>query len=99
MYEKFAVAVPAGNGAGQPVPNAEPRLGTGRAQALLNLNVERGVAHDPALADVGRLQLKLRLDQQQRMTTGLQQRRQRRQHPRERDEGQIGHRDIEFNAK
>ncbi len=69
-------------------------LGRARlAQALLDARVGRRVADDAALADVGRLQLELRLDEQQRLAGD--ERRERRQDERERDEREVGDDEVE----
>src|ERR1035437_2620277 len=70
-YKKFPVAVAACNRRFKPGCNRQTERGAGRAQALLNQQVQTGIFHDAAFADLARLQLKLRLHQRQQGATAF----------------------------
>ena len=73
MDEKLMVSIAAGNRRLQPVEYFNPQVGTGLAQAVFDQSKQLRVAHDPTLADLAWLQLKLRLDQQQHMAIRFEQ--------------------------
>src|SRR6185436_13801225 len=87
--EKFSVAVAAVNGAGEIVAHGQAVVGAGGADALLDEGERRFVLDQPALADLLRLQLELRLDQHQQVAVRRDVARQGRQHQRHRDERDV----------
>ena len=89
LNKKFTVAVAALNGRVQPSADLQPQFGAAVAQALFYKFKMHRIAHNAALADLTRLQLKLRLDQHQQITAGLEQTHHGRQDQRERDERQV----------
>ena len=97
--KEFAVAVAAGDGAGEVVAHVQAARGAGLAKTRLDareLALRRLTR--PPLPMSARLHLELRLHQQQRVAARLQ-RRQRRQRAGQRDERQVGRRSGRSRAR
>ena len=93
---KTPVAVAAGDRAVKPAGHRQPERRAGVTNAPLDHRIQRGIAHDAALAHLTWLQFELRFDQRQQVATRLQERHQCRQHQRQRNERQITGHEVEF---
>src|SRR5215831_18125067 len=91
--EELAVAVAAGDRALEPVDDGEADRCARLAELALDLDVGGRVPDDAAFADVLRLQLELRLHEQEQVARG--ERRERGQDERERDEREVADDQIE----
>ena len=99
MDEELAIAVAALDRALEIVGDAEAARGARTTDPGLDPRVRHRVRDDAAFADVGRLQLELRLDQCKQIAVALETPGERAQHEGQRDERQVGDDEVEALAR